>query len=60
MTFAEGSQLMRNFFCSLLDLIPGTSANDLFPADCDAVDSNFTSFATVVIVLIAGIALFFR
>ena len=51
---------MRNFLCSLLDLIPGTSGNDIFPDDCSAVDSTFPSFATVVITLIAGIALFFR
>ena len=49
-----------NLICAILNLIPGTSGNAVFPDDCPEIDDTFASFATLVIVTITAIALYFR
>ena len=53
-------EMEQNLICAVFNLIPGASGHDVFPEQCPEVDDTFPSFATIVIVLITGIALFFR
>ncbi len=50
----------NNIICAVLNLIPGSSGIDNFPDNCPEVDDTFRSFATIIIVTITAIALFFR
>lgn len=51
---------MRNFLCSVIDIVPALNDLDLFPEDCPEQDDLFPSLATVIIVVVTAIALFFR
>ena len=51
---------MQNFLCSLFSVVPGLSDLGLFSSECSDNEGGFPAFATVVIVIITALGLFFR